>query len=192
MQLQKEIWKDVIGFEGIYKISNHGNIKSFKKFKHGYILSNVNKKREYFSVVLTSKIQNPRYTRIHVLVAEHFIGERPSKKHQIHHKDGNKQNNYFENLEYLSIKDHSKETVRQNPQMLNKMIEYNRVIRPKAIVQYDTNGKYLNEYKNAKEASLNTSVCGRNILQVANKTPYGKNSRIRSQAGGYIWKLKAI
>ena len=48
-----EIWKDVEGFEGIYQISNFGRLKSYKvNPKVGYILSNVNKKGGYFSVVL--------------------------------------------------------------------------------------------------------------------------------------------
>ena len=43
----EEIWKDVDGWEGIYQISNMGRLKSFKKVKNGYVLSNKNKKGDY-------------------------------------------------------------------------------------------------------------------------------------------------
>lgn len=189
MELEKEIWKDIVGFESVYQISNHGRIKSFKVYKDGYVLSNTNKNGNYFSVVLQHN-KKIRSTRIHVLVAEHFISTRPSKDYQVHHKDSNKQNNYVGNLEYISIKDHIKETIKQNASFLIPMINYNRFVRPNIIVQLDLNGNYIAEFYNAKEASINTKVCQRNILQVAHKTPYGKNNKIRKQAGGFIWELK--
>lgn len=34
-----EIWKDVSGYEGLYQISNLGNIKSFKRYKEGKVLT---------------------------------------------------------------------------------------------------------------------------------------------------------
>ena len=45
-------------------------------------------------------------------------------------------------------------------------------------------------YCNAMEASRNTGVCGRNILQVANKEPYNSKGSVRKQAGGYVWKFE--
>lgn len=74
-----EEWKWIRGFEGVYQISNYGRLKSFKKYGHGYILSNKNQKGGYLSVVLQDTIQKKkRYVRIHVLVAEAFIGRIPA------------------------------------------------------------------------------------------------------------------
>jgi hypothetical protein len=46
-----EIWKDVNDFEGIYQVSSYGGLKSFKKIKEGYVLSNKNSKGGYFSEI---------------------------------------------------------------------------------------------------------------------------------------------
>src|ERR1035437_8756675 len=95
---EAEVWKDIVPFEGLYQIANFGRLKSFKSNPNGRILSNVNNKGGYYSIVLCHK-DLVKYTRIHILVAEYFIGKRPSEKHQVHHKDDNKQNNYWRNLE---------------------------------------------------------------------------------------------
>lgn len=185
----KEIWRDIEGWEGIYQISNTGRLKSMKKDADGYILSNVNKKGGYFSVVLSDSIRKrKRYVRIHILVAEAFIGKR-EKGIQVHHKDGNKQNNKVTNLEYVYPVEHYQETLSKNPQIVTGMVHYNKYVRPKPIQQFDLHGKYIAEYSNAIEASLCTGVCKRNILQVANKDQYAPG-RVRRQAGGFIWRYK--
>ena len=184
----KEEWKWVKGFEGLYQISNHGRLKSFHKDKaDGYILSNVNQKGWYFTVNL---IMNGKKTtkRIHVLVAEAFIGKIPSGFH-VHHIDGNKQNNVVTNLEIIHPKEHRKETEKQCPQIITGVCNYNKYERPKHILQYDMEGHFIAEYANAEIASMLTGVCSRNILQVANREEY-KPGKVRKQAGGYIWRIK--
>lgn len=182
-----EEWKWVDGFEGVYQISNRGRLKSFHKESDGYILSNVNKKGGYLSVILRDR-KNKRYTRIHVLVAETFIGNIP-KGYQVHHKDGNKQNNDVNNLVIISTKEHNKETMKQYPDYCKGMNDYNKYVRPKKILQYTKDGKFIAEYRNGKEAEIATGVCQRNILQVANKTPFNNKGGYRKQAGGFIWRF---
>lgn len=181
----KEVWKNVIGFESIYLISNFGRLASLKN--GFYILSNTNKKGGYLSVVL--KYNNKvRYTRIHRIVYESFIGNIP-KNRQIHHINGNKQDNRLSNLELIDSKTHYHITVKENPNMIQSMIYYNKYIKNKKILQLDLNGAFIQKYNNAKEAYRITGVCSRNILQVANKTPYKKN-KTRKQAGGYMWRFE--
>lgn len=187
--METEIWKDVIGFEGIYQISNHGRIKSFKKNKKGQILSNVNKNGDYFSIVLQSGNKMVS-TRIHRLVVEHFIGPIP-KGYQVHHIDGNKQNNHVDNLEIISQRTHAILSRIDNPKMIEGMVNYNQNIRPKKIYQYALDGSFIAEYSNSAEASKATGVCSRNILQVANKDEY-KPGHIRKQAGGFVWSFEKI
>lgn len=184
----KEEWKWVNGFEGIYQISNHGRVKSFKQTDGGYILSNQNVKGDYLRVVLEDKITKKRRSvSVHILVAEHFIGERP-KGHHVHHKDGNKQNNTVSNLEYIHPKNHRKETEKIRPQIVTGIVNYNKYEKPKKIQQYSLDGIFLAEYINGEVASRMTGICHRNILQVASKTPYNNKGKIRKQAGGYVWK----
>ena len=96
----KEIWKDINGYEGLYRISNLGRVKSLEKewisgngIKkwHPDIILNPGKGNNGYKVVLLYK--NGRKTKtIHRLVAEAFIKNEYTKS-QINHIDGNKNNN---------------------------------------------------------------------------------------------------
>lgn len=57
------------------------------------------------------------------------------------------------------------------------------------IAQYGLDGTFIAEYETARDAYFETGVCARNILQVANQTPYNDKGFTRKQAGGYIWKF---
>ena len=188
MKQEVEIWKDIPQFVGVYQISNYGRLKSFKEINEGRVLSTVSYKGSYLSVVLQNPNGHHRFTRIHKLVAEAFIGP-PKEAHHVHHKDGNKQNNHVFNIEYLHRMDHSKITIQQNPDFIKPMVNYNQNIRPKAILQFNPSGSLVMVHKNGKDASDFSGVCQRNILQVANKTEY-KPGKIRKQAGGFIWEFK--
>lgn len=184
----KEEWKWVEGFEGIYQISNLGNLKSFKKNKNGYVLSQRNQNGWYFTVRLLDSDGKTQTHRIHVLVAKHFIGQIP-KGYHVHHKDGNRQNNVVSNLEIIHPSKHWRETEKRNKKIIKGLKDYNRYERPRRICQFSLEGEFLAEYVNGEIASRMTGICHRNILQVAGKEVYGKNKRTRKQAGGYIWKF---
>lgn len=186
--MQIEVWKDVKGFKGVYQISNLGRLKSFKKDAEGKVLSNTNKKGGYFSVILR-KGEKVKTTRIHRLVAESFIPN-PNNLSQVHHKDGNKQNNCVDNLEWVNEREHHFITRQHNPNVIKGLVNYNKFIRPKTVRQYSLNGEFLAEYNSCTEAHLKTGVCTRNIHQVASKTPFNQKGNVRKQAGGYIWKYK--
>ncbi|MCR5753778.1 MAG: NUMOD4 motif-containing HNH endonuclease [Acetatifactor sp.] len=184
-----EIWKWVEGYEGYYQVSNKGRMKSFHKNKsEGYILSKCNQYGDYLSVQLHKPGTKVHGIRIHVLVAKSFIGEIPAGWH-VHHKDGNKQNNNVSNLEIIHPKEHYVETLKEKPQNLSGMLNYNKFERPKHILQYDQEGHFIAEYANGQIASKLTGICQRNILQVATGEEY-RPGKVRKQAGGYIWKIK--
>lgn len=178
----KEEWKDVKGYEGLYQISNYGNLKHYTSRYGWRTLKETNKKGWYYTVNLRGLDGKAETKRIHRLVAEHFIGEIPIGYH-IHHKDGNKQNNIVTNLEIIHPKNHVQETIKQNPHFLDGMIRYNRYERPRRVRQYTLNGDFLAEFANCIIASEHTGVCSRNILRVAN----GEENR--KQAGGFVWKF---
>ena len=199
-----EKWKWIPGYEGLYAISDYGNVVSFSKNINGKPISTNNKNGWYLSFRASDKDGKISTIRIHQAVLKAFIGECPDG-YEIHHKDGNKQNNRIENLEYITPKEHGKRTLEQNPHMYDGMIAHNKSrytgkykIRtrnrtPRArfqkgdILQYTLNGEFLNRFKNAKDAERKTGVCSRNILQVANKTPFNNKGGTRKQAGGYSW-----
>lgn len=195
--LDGEIWKDIKGFEGIYLISNKGRLASSKSGKWN-ILSNVNSKGGYFSVVLIYG-EKRRFARIHRLVYETFVESIPKGiRYHIHHKDGNKQNNILENLELVDAAlhyEHHYGKHRQIPQNFDRSKSRkprsnpNKYKKMRKINQYDLSGNYIATYINGTEASDVTGVCQRNILQVANKEPFNKKGSVRKQAGGFIWRF---
>lgn len=99
--MKEEIWKDIVGFEGKYQISNYGNVKSLNYKKKGvpHLLKPIFTKDGYKQVSINQKM---RY--VHRLVAEHFIDNIDNKK-QVNHKDEYKQNNCVDNLEWVTQKE---------------------------------------------------------------------------------------
>ena len=186
--LDNEVWKDITGFEGIYQISSHGRLKSFKASMAGRVLSNVNSGGGYFSVVLRHKEIGPRYVRMHVLVAEAFIPN-PSSLPEVNHKDHNKQNTHVDNLEWVTRLQSAADAISHNPNIIKGMNHYNQFVRPKTIQQFSLGGQFIAEFANSQLAQDATGVCQRNILQVANQTEY-KPGLTRRQAGGFIWRFK--
>lgn len=183
-----EEWKWIKGYEALYQISNYGRVKSFHEIENGKILSLNNKNGWYLSFRAVSKESKIRTLRIHVEVAKAFIGDIP-KGYHVHHKDGNKQNNRVENLEIIHPSKHWHETEEHNHRIIKGLNDYNRYVKTRKIQQYSLDGILLAEYINGEVASRMTGICQRNILQVANKSPFNKNGSIRKQAGGYIWKF---
>ena len=101
-----EEWKDIDGYEGLYQVSNLGNVKSLAKFDRlgrfhkERILSTCDNGSGYLVVNLKHNGKQ-RMKTVHKLVANHFIYN-PDNKPEINHKDGNKKNNRVDNLEWCN------------------------------------------------------------------------------------------
>jgi hypothetical protein len=105
--MENEVWKDVIGYECLYQISNLGNVKSFKRNKNGtYLKPGINSKG-YKGVILYKKGIG-KNKQIHVLVAESFLNHKPcGHKLVIDHVNNDKLNNNIENLQVITHRENS-------------------------------------------------------------------------------------
>lgn len=109
-----EIWKDIIGYEGLYQVSSYGRIKSLPKkrtlrgriyFTKEILRIPVLHKNGYLQITLY-KDKVTIYS-VHRLVALAFISN-PHKKKEVNHLDGNKLNNDYKNLEWSTPSENSK------------------------------------------------------------------------------------
>lgn len=93
-----EIWKDIPGYGGHYKVSSHGNVATCKWGGKFHVMSSRITKRGYYEVTLSKKGIKKGHN-VHSLVALAFIGERPLGK-EVCHWDGDRLNNHVSNLRY--------------------------------------------------------------------------------------------
>lgn len=148
----KEIWKDIPNYEGIYQVSNFGNVR------------NKDKKLNFFDnkgylVVDLSKNNIRKHYRVHRLVADVFI-ENPYNKKEVNHIDGNKHNNNVYNLEFVTSRENKIHAVNNglNSQAI-KIIAYKNgnEIKSNSIAQMYYKIKEL-ENINCKEKTFKENV----------------------------------
>lgn len=117
MDYANEIWKPVKDWNGKYLISDHGKVKSIngrskKKFPEGEILKcGIDSTGYRASCFRKPSTKYQTRFRVHVLVAEHFIFK-PTWAECVNHKDGNKLNNHWSNLEWTTMGDNVRHAVK--------------------------------------------------------------------------------
>lgn len=182
-----EVWKDVFGFEGLYLVSSRGQVMNLDRMlpcKNGTTrickskIIKPCKRLGYLAVTLVARNSQRTQILIHRLVAAHFIPN-PENKPQVNHKDGNKHNNFINNLEWATRSENMLHSYRlglhkPNKPFLGKENHYSS--RP--VKQFDKDGNFIKlwpsgvaacRYLGGKSCSSGiTQACRRNI-----KTYYG-------------------
>lgn len=103
---EKEIWKNIVGYEGLYQVSSLGRVKSLERIdSNGHpvkerVLTSFPNRSGYCKVNLY-RDRNMEVKSVHRLVAETFIPN-PDNLPQVNHKDEDKGNNLVENLEWCT------------------------------------------------------------------------------------------
>ena len=175
LSLPNELWKDVVGFEGLYKVSNFGRVVSIQYHgKPNWRLLSQNDMNGYKSVKLRDwKHGITKTPKVHILVAQAFIPNVENKPF-IDHKDGNKYHNYVENLHWVT---HDENV--HNPNTLYKQVEhitaYNKSEKSKTdrsktfskpIIEYDVEGNFIREYPSITFAAKELKIHNDGISRV--------------------------
>lgn len=108
-----EIWKDIVGYEGLYQISNFGRIKSVERVvikkndRKNYVKETVLRfgiNTSGYYIVSLYKNAKPKTHRVHRIFATEFLPNYENKPN-INHIDGDKLNNNLHNLEWVTQKE---------------------------------------------------------------------------------------
>lgn len=180
------IWKPVVGYEGLYEVSNTGLIRSLFRYKKT-LKYNITV-RGYATVELFKNKESKRLL-VHRIVANVFIPN-PDNLPQINHIDENPLNNSVSNLEWCTAKynaNYGSRTERIKAHN-NYKTEKRRMLAFKAamisrkpVIQHNSNGISI-RYESAKQASIITGIDYSHICDAAK----GK----RKTAGGYRWEYE--
>lgn len=146
-----EIWKPVVGFEDFYEVSNLGNVRR-KKSKRLRAISHTS----LYSHILLSANGKHTTLRVHRIVAEAFLPRIDGKPH-INHKNGNKNDNRVENLEWVSQAEnnlHAYRTLHRKPTLLGH-VPHNKKLFANELEDID---KLLNSGLTAEKIALSYNI----------------------------------
>jgi len=118
----KEQYKDIVNYEGLYQVSNLGNVKSLPKGdgngnRTRLLKQEVLSKRAHTNYRRVSLSKQGKVTRfsVHRLVAQHFL-PLVDGKDVINHLDNNGENNIVTNLEWCTLTENMKHSSNQGRQ----------------------------------------------------------------------------
>ena len=180
--LEKEIWKDIKGFEGLYRVSNLGRVKSLERFDalgrrvKERILKPLINHRGYYQVVLCKNSIVKAY-KVHRLVWSAFNGQIPENL-QVNHINEVKSDNRLSNLNLMTRKENinwGTGIERSHNKQINGKCS-------KAVLQFDLQDILIKEYPSLIQAYRETGFAFQHISACCKgklKTAYG-----------YKWKYK--
>lgn len=183
--MKEEIWKDVFGYEGLYEVSNKGNVRSWYRIRRNSILT---KREEPFYphfckrhsghlTVWLYKNGKGKCWLVHRLVAIAFLPN-PDNLPFINHKDEIPYHNNVENIEWCTpAYNNNYGTIKER---MSKVL-LNRKDLSVPVIRIDSTGK-KKEYVSMQDASRKNGLPEPNIWKCC--------QGMRHTCGGYSWTYK--
>lgn len=146
LEKEPEVFVSVNGSNGMYEISNYGTVISNNHMNSGDRKEVIPHKDHKGYMRLRLMIDGKRGTfKIHRLVALHFI-DNPESKPMVNHKDLDKANNYFKNLEWSTAKENTHHAIENNAFYFKRTLTVEQVIAIRADYKPRKNtAKHLSE-----------------------------------------------
>lgn len=189
--LPNEEWRDVVGYEGLYQVSNLGRVKSLTKLVrykgkkprvyYEKIIKNYKTSSGYRFVFLYRDTKSAQIY-VHRLVAKAFL-QNLDNLCDINHIDGCKTNNSVDNLEWCTRSENIKHAYDKG--LRNVYIDKAIKKISKKVVQYSIDGNLVAEYPSAMEAAKQNKYNQSSISLYCR----GENKRFKTYKG-FIWKYK--
>ena len=145
----KEVWRNIKDYEGLYQVSSWGRIK---RVTTGRILKTILGKDGYLQINLCKNGIQKRY-KVHRLVAQAFIPN-PQNKPQVNHIDEDKENNYVENLEWVT----NQENMLHN-ELYKRCVEHAKI----PVICLETNERFESITQLSKHLKLGVSTVSEKI-----------------------------
>lgn len=147
-----EIWKDILGYEGLYQVSSTGRVKSVEKVdllghKRKEHIMSLSHNRGYLNVNLFDKEGIRKTFRVHRLVAIAFI-QNPNNKPEVNHINGIPSDNAVHNLEWVTSSENQKHAVQNNLQLYKSGSTHHAYKGP---IQVYKDGVYVTSLHGRKE-----------------------------------------
>lgn len=156
----KAKWRDVPGYEGLYKVSDHGDVKSLRS---GCMVAVI--RGQYVNLSREGRMEK---VKVAYVVARAFVRNEAMRPYVVH-RNGNRSDNRAENLEWS-----------EKPEDIVRGRSAGRDSR--SVVCYSEQGELVGRFGSMAEGARAMGVSRQGIMRVCN----GKGKR----CGGYIWRYE--
>lgn len=183
----EEIWKDIPGYESLYKVSNLGNVLSLNYARRGFAKQLTPKCNSAGRLwVELAKDGKRKPMLIHRLVGMAFIPN-PNNYPQINHKDENPKNNHADNLEWCT----QEYNIRYFYDRRTQEWFMNRSETPRyrkritmAVDQFTKDGVFIRRWNNSRQVMTELGLSDWSISECCRGN--------RKSAYGYVWRYASI